>query len=405
MRIISKEISSIALLAVLLTAPAATFGADADTTVTKSIAAAPAVPSKEREAKIGLTEVTSVGAEKGFFQEEYAKVNAKAKFINVTQISGVSGAEASLLDRGDLDITVRMAYPALQHRANGLDAVVIWEGINPNPRRATTVVLANGNIKTAADVKGKIYGSSLIGCPYYAGVEAFKAQGLTVDTDLQKGDVRFVNITGVAAVSAFLAGRIDVYGSHPATASVASLYIQNQVREITAAVPDGAYVTGGGREMYFAMRHWADKNPDLVKAFLVGWDRTVRWLNADNGANRDEASRIAARALREPVAVAKYDLFDESTIGWSWGVPDAQDVVDSIKRFQSWNIANKDPFYTRHHLSDKEIEAFVDKRFFVGGEYFVDTSEHPKTAATAANTAQAAQAKPGIQLALASTPK
>jgi sulfonate transport system substrate-binding protein len=98
-------------------------------------------------------------------------------------------------------------------------------------------------------------------------------------------------------------------------------------------------------------------------------------------------------------------LFDESTIGWSWGVPDAQDVVDSIKRFQSWNIANKDPFYTRHHLSDKEIEAFVDKRFFVGGEYFVDTSEHPKTAATAANTAQAAQAKPGIQLALASTPK
>jgi sulfonate transport system substrate-binding protein len=137
----------------------------------------------------------------------------------------------------------------------------------------------------------------------------------------------------------------------------------------------------------------------------VGWDRTVRWLNADNGANRDEASRIAARALREPVAVAKYDLFDESTIGWSWGVPDAQDVVDSIKRFQSWNIANKDPFYTRHHLSDKEIEAFVDKRFFAGGEYFVDTSEHPQTSATAANSTPPAPAKLGIQLASASIVK
>ena len=82
-----------------------------------------------------------------------------------------------MLDRGDLHITVRMAYPALQHRANGLDAVVIWQGINPHPRRATTIVLADSSIKTVTDLKGKTFGSSLIGCPYYAGRESFKAQG------------------------------------------------------------------------------------------------------------------------------------------------------------------------------------------------------------------------------------
>jgi sulfonate transport system substrate-binding protein len=44
----------------------------------------------------------------------------------------------------------------------------------------------------------------------------------------------------------------------------------------------------------------------------------------------------------------------------------------------------KDPFYTKNHLSDKEIEAFVDRRFFAGGEYFVDTSRNPKATAEAA---------------------
>ena len=148
--------------------------------------------------------------------------------------------------------------------------------------------------------------------------------------------------------------------------------------------------------MYFAMRQWSKENPDLVKAFLVAWDRTVRWLNSDNGTHFDEAAQIAAREVREPKSVALFNLKDESTIVWSWGVTDYKDVVDSIKAFQSWNIANKDPFYTKHHLNDKEIEDFVDKRFFAGGDYFVDTSEHPQKP-----TAQVEQSKSVAQLAVA----
>jgi sulfonate transport system substrate-binding protein len=79
--------------------------------------------------------------------------------------------------------------------------------------------------------------------------------------------------------------------------------------------------------------------------------------------------------------------------------------VDSIKKFQSWNIANKDPFYTKHHLSDKEIEAFVDKRFFKGGEYFVDSSEHPEKPAPQAQADLPADVKPGVQVAQASIAK
>jgi sulfonate transport system substrate-binding protein len=395
-----RQLRNIALWAVLAAAPAV-FGADANPTVTKATAVAPKVPGKERVAKISLTEITAIGAHKGWFQEEYAKINARPELVNITQLSTVLGAEASLLDRGDLHITSRMAYPAAQHRANGLDAVIIWQSVNAHPRRATIPVLASTDIRSVADLVGKKFGSSTIGCPYYAGVEAIKVAGHSVDTEAEKGDIRFVNITGVAGTSAFLAGRIDALGTHPGTSATAPLYIQNQVREVATAVPDGAYVTAGGRTAYFAMRKWALENPDLVKAFLLGYDRTIRWLNSDNGAHWDEAAQIAARETREPKSVALYDLQDVSRISWSWGQPDYQEAVDSIKKFQQYAISIKDPFFTKHHLSDKQIETFVDKRFFAGGEYFVDTSEHPQKS-TQTQTSLPVDAKAGVQLAQAS---
>jgi sulfonate transport system substrate-binding protein len=352
----SKELIRV-VLASFLAATVSVAKASAEEPV-KSAALPPNVPGNERIAHIGLVDVTAVAARKGWLQEEFAKHNAKADLVNVSSFGG-SGIEASLLDRGDLHITQRMAYPALQHRANGLDAVVVWQGIDPHPRRAVTMVLADSDIKTVADLKGKKYGSSLIGCPYYASREAFLKQNVDVDTEFSQGDIRFVNITGVAAITAFLAGRFDAYGTHPATAATVPLYVQKQVREISTAEPGGVYVTAGGRQMYFAMRKWAEENPDLVQAFLVVWDRTVRWLYSDNGKHLEEAANIAARELRIPKS----------------GQTSYQEAVDSIKKFQNWAISVKDPFYTKHRLTDKEIEKFVDKRFFAGGAYFVDTSQ------------------------------
>jgi sulfonate transport system substrate-binding protein len=353
------------------------FGSDADKAVTRSTPLAPKVPGKQRVAKITLSEITAIAAQKGFFKEEYDKVGATFEMVNISSF-GTVGVEASLLDRGDLHITSRMAYPALQHLANGLDAVFIWQSQNPHPYRVTIPVLADSKINSIGDLVGKKLGSSLIGCPYYASREAIKAQGHDLDTDLEKGDIRYVNISGAAGNSAFLAGRIDALGMHPATSAAAPFYVQNQVRDIATALPDGAYVTGGGRTAYFAMRKWSIENPDLVKAFLAGYDRAMRWINSDNGAHWDEAATIAARENREPKAVAMYDLKVNGTIAWTWGQVDYQDAVNSIKMFQKYAISIKDPFFTKHHLSEKEIEARVDKRFFAGGEYFVDTREHPE---------------------------
>jgi hypothetical protein len=98
----------------------------------RSVPGPAVLPDGKRVAHIALSDVTAVAGKKGWLQEEFAKIGAKAALILVSARGG-SGVETSLLDRGELHITQRMAYPALQHRANGLDAVVVWQGVDPAP--------------------------------------------------------------------------------------------------------------------------------------------------------------------------------------------------------------------------------------------------------------------------------
>jgi sulfonate transport system substrate-binding protein len=171
-----------------------------------------------------------------------------------------------------------------------------------------------------------------------------------------------------------VAGRFDAAAWHPGTA--APLYVQNQIREVSVAIPAprGMYSTSAGRDAITTTKQFARENPDLVKAFLVAWDRTVRWLYANNGAHLDEAATITSRALRSSKSIALFKLKDESQTAYSWGTNDAQEAVDSIKKFIQYEISFKDPFFTKYRISDREIEELVDRRFFAGGEYFVDAS-------------------------------
>jgi sulfonate transport system substrate-binding protein len=355
------------------TTPGIALGQNSQAPVAKATPVAPNLPGSGRLVHVQLNDVTAVAAQKGWFKEEFAKYNATVDLVS-TSAYGSSGTVAALFDRGDLHISKSMMNGSLQNRVQGLDISVIWVAETAVPRRATTFVLTDTEIRTVADLKGKTLGSGLTLCPYYASVEALKAQGVTVDNEFRKGDLRYVNITGLTATSAFLARRFDAWAAHPAGTNTASLFIRGDVREVATAVPGGVYVTSGGRDVYSVYRKWGEQNSDLVKAFLVVLDRTTRWLYANNGANLNEAVRIAAREMRNPVSVEAYLFKDESRTTFSWGEPDYKTAVLAIEKFLHHNLAEKDPFFTKHPLSDKEVEKFVDRRFFAGGDYFVDPS-------------------------------
>jgi sulfonate transport system substrate-binding protein len=345
--------------------------------VAKTTAVAPKIPGKTRLVHLPLTQVTVIAARKGWMQEEFSKYNAKFDLVDTSAFPQASAA--AIMDRGDLHITRAMFNFALQYPANGFDTVDIWGSTVVDRRRAQTVVLKESDIQSVEQLKGHTLASSVLGCPYYASMEALRSHGVTVDNDFGKGDMRFVNISGAGATSAFLAGRFEAFAIHPATNTTASLYIQDQVRTLTTAVPDGIYVNSGGRSMEFALRRWVNENPDLVKAFLTVQDRVVRWLDSDHGAHFDEAASIVAREMRYPKAIALFSLKDKSQTNWEYGETDPDKLYNALKTYRDYQVSVKDPLYTKAKLTDKLIAGTVDRRFFAGGEYFVDSGEKKKT--------------------------
>jgi sulfonate transport system substrate-binding protein len=356
----------------LLLFAAAAFAADAGGVVAKGTGLPAALPSKQRVTKIGLNEWVAVAQKKGWLQEEFARQGATTEVVDIRAV-GTPSVEAALFKRGDLHIAQRMAYPSLQHRANGFDLVVVWAGGNCNPRRATTIVLKRSSINSLDDLKDKSLGTNRMGCPYFATFEALKARHLELDSDLKKGDVRFVNVTGSPAVTTFLSGEIDALATHPAYYVIAPLYARGLVKEIAASVPDGEYVTGGGRALVLTLREYASQNPDLIQAYFRAYNRTRKWIVLEN--HYDEAAEIVADEYRVPKAVALYIIKDDSHIVLDAGQPSYDDEVNSLRHFLAWAVKNGDDFYSAKPLTDQQVNAFVDRRFFAGGEYYTDTTD------------------------------
>ncbi|WP_043588307.1 ABC transporter substrate-binding protein, partial [Geminisphaera colitermitum] len=367
--------------------------ASADGAITKSTALAPNIPSKKRVVKVGLNSWVAIAKEKGWLREAFAPLNVEVEIVD-RRVAG--SAEAALFQRGDLHIAERMAYPSLQHKANGFDFVVVWASGDCHPRRATTIVRKESPVRTLADLKGKVLGAHRLGCPYFATYEALLDEGIQLDTELRKGDVRYVNITGNPAALALLTGEIEALSVHAAIPDIARLYEEDRVREIAAAKPGGQYVTGGGRALVITLRRFANQNPDIVQAYLRLYDRTRRWIV--DGNHYEETAEAAAKVYRTPKSVSLYIIKDESSLTLDPGRPDAQETIDALSRFLKWAIANGDDFYGAKPLTDAQVSEFVDRRFFEGGEYFVDTTGKPLQPPSAAATTV------GIQSLTTSTP-
>lgn len=53
------------------------------------------------------------------------------------------------------------------------------------------------------------------------------------------------------------------------------------------------------------------------------------------------------------------------------GEPNAERARNAIKAFQAWYIEHGDDILTERRLSDEQVNAFIDGRFFAGGQYSI----------------------------------
>ena len=312
---------------------------------------------------------TVVAEKLGILKEEYDKIGIQRVNLIASGAAELLGAEAAAVDNGALAIAQRMVYPATVHKANGLDAVIVWLSEPSDKYRTPILARANDDsINSVEDLDGKIFASSRISCYFTSPFEILSKAGVPLDSRLEKGRVRYQSIDNSAAVNAaLLSGAIDATAAHLAVNNAAALWLSGEVKIVGRSPDDGVYVNGAGRVSYFAQRTFVDTYPEAIHAFLVAHERTKDWIHA----NIDEAAEIIAEGTRVPVEIAKFQITDESTFEFMAGEPDADAARENIKDFQAWYIANGDDILVERRLSDEQIDDFIDGRFFAGGEFSI----------------------------------
>jgi len=316
-----------------------------------------------------LTPWTVVARAKGIFKEEFDKVGTKEVNLIASGGAELVGAETAAVSKGAISIAQRMIYPATVHRANGLDGVIVWASEPSNRYRAPILAAAsNKSINSVADLDGKKFGSSRISCYWSSPFEALNAAGLPLDTRQKKGRVRYESIDNpTVAIAGVISGQLDATTVHLAAGNATGAWLSGKLKTIGHSPDDGVYVNHAGRVTYFAKREFANKYPDAVKAFLASRERAMAWTLD----NVDEAAKIVAKELRLPLDVAKFQITHKGQWEFMAGEPNADRARNSIKTFQAWYINQGDDILTERRLSDAQVDAFVDARFFVGGSHSI----------------------------------
>ncbi|MFT4267236.1 MAG: ABC transporter substrate-binding protein [Xenophilus sp.] len=321
------------------------------------------------EINLQLTPWTVVAREKGFFKDEFDKIGTRKVNLIASGTAELIGAESAAVNGGALAIAQRMIYPATVHRANGLDGVIIWVSEPSNRYRAPILARAdNDKINTIADLEGKKFGSSRISCYWSSPFEQLTKAGLPLDSRLQKGKVRYESIDNSSVVVAgILSGAIDATTAHLAAGSFTAPYLAGKLKVVSRSPDDGIYVNNAGRVTYFAKRTFAEKYPEVVRAFLAARERTREWATD----HVDEAAKIIAKETRVPVEIAKFQITHAGEWEFMAGEPNADRARTALKTFRDWYVAHGDDILSERSLSDAQVDAFVDGRFFAGGAYTI----------------------------------
>ncbi|MFG1302259.1 ABC transporter substrate-binding protein [Xanthobacter sp. V3C-3] len=316
-----------------------------------------------------LTPWTVIAQEKGIFKDEFEKIGVKKVNLIASGGADLVGAEAAAVNNGAIAIAQRMIYPATVHRANGLDGVVIWASEPSNRYRAPILARAdNDKINSVADLDGKKFGSSRISCYWSSPFEMTTKAGLPFDSRDKQGRIRYTSIDNSAvAITSVLTGATDATTAHLAAGAFAGAWLSGKLKVIGRSPDDGVYVNNAGRVTYFARRDFVNKYPQVVKAFLAARERTREWTYD----HVDEAAQIVADKTRVPLEVAKFQISHAGEWEFMAGEPNADRARTAIKTFQAWYVANGDDILAERSLTEAQIDAFIDGRFFAGGEYSI----------------------------------
>ena len=266
-----------------------------------------------------------VADKKGFFKETFENNGVKVEIVQ-----GTLGNEAQLIARGDLHFANRMLYPYLLYRSQGADLTTVQVSKHPDPKIASIIVPKDSPIKTFDDLKGKKIASWRAGCPYMVLYELAENRGWK-----EGKDWTYVNIPSSESKTALLSKQVDAISAHPLS-DIAAMLIDGSAREIANPSQQSVYINGGGVTVTFTSSEFAEKYPNITKAYIALQDKTEQWMLQ----NADDASTIVQGVSRVPANISK---FTWERMGTAWNSNrNLKEIEAETKTMQDWLVGHKD---------------------------------------------------------------
>ena len=220
--------------------------------------------------------------EKGMAEKAFGEKGIKVNYYEIT--SGAKQSEAIAAGSLDIASVINSASVILANAAG--NPVEIFAGFS-KPEKMFTIMTANPDIKTPADLKGKKIAGPKGTVLHELLVAALKKEGLSIN------DVEHINMGIPNAVQAMLAGRVDC-----ALAAAASV-VNAEKNGGRILVTCEGYVSP--LLISACSKEFAKNHPDMLKIYTDTYKEAKAWMEA----NMDEALAIGAKVQDISIEDAK----------------------------------------------------------------------------------------------------
>jgi len=210
--------------------------------------------------------------EKGMAEKAFGEKGIKVNYYEIT--SGAKQSEAIAAGSLDIASVINSASVILANAAG--NPVEIFAGFS-RPEKMFTIMTANPDIKTPADLKGKKIAGPKGTVLHELLVSALKREGLSAN------DVEHINMGIPNAVQAMLSGRVDC-----ALAAAASV-VNAEKNGGRILVTCEGYVSP--LLISACSKDFAKNHPDMLKLYTDTYKEAKAWMEA----NMDEALAIGAK--------------------------------------------------------------------------------------------------------------
>lgn len=214
----------------------------------------------------------NVAYELGYFDEEFAAIGASYTWTEFASGPLVNEAVAA----GEGDVGFMADLPAIIARSSGQDIQVV-SGVSTGERSLAVLVRTDSEIQKVEDLKGKQIAYAFGSYAQHLLSLVLDLGGLTFD------DIESINLGAADSPTALANGDVDAI-------VIWEQFITKLTEEGTARVLiDGTGIKKSNMVLY-AVKSFAEENPELIKAFIKATDRGAKYIES----NPADAAKILA---------------------------------------------------------------------------------------------------------------